>query len=103
LKVVSNAAQTFSKNFLGPKIGYFDRYKYPKKNFFECFSSISWGFCTGTKCEKVVLFVFFTGIKGEKLNFYFSNILNSPLIPVLNPKISTFSHLIPVQRPQEIE
>ena len=41
--------------------------------------------------------------KGEKLNFYSSNILNSPLVPVLNPKSTTFSHLVPVQRPQEID
>jgi hypothetical protein len=76
----------------------------PKKNFFEYFSSISWGPCTGTKCEKVVLFRFSAGTKCEKLNFYSSsNILNSLLVPVLNPKRTTFSHLVPVQRPQEIE
>jgi hypothetical protein len=27
----------------------------------------------------------------------------SPLAPVLNPKITTFSPLVPVQRPQEIK
>jgi hypothetical protein len=44
----------------------------PRKNtFFEIFSSISWGLCTGTKCEKVVLFGFSTGTQSEKLNFYF--------------------------------
>ena len=31
------------------------------------------------------------------------NIQNSLLVPVLNPKSTTFSHLVPVQRPQEIE
>jgi hypothetical protein len=31
------------------------------------------------------------------------NILNSLLVSVLNPKSTTFSHLVPVQRPQEIE
>jgi hypothetical protein len=36
-----------------------------KKTFFEFFSSIPWGLCTGTKCEKVVLFGFSTGPKGE--------------------------------------
>ena len=43
------------------------------------------------------------GTKSEKLNFYFSNILNSLLVPVLNPKSITFSHLVPVQRPRKIE
>jgi hypothetical protein len=61
----------------------------PKKSFLEFFSSISWG-----SCKK---------LKSEKLNFYSSNILNSPLVPVLNPKSTTFSHLVPVQGPQEIE
>jgi hypothetical protein len=51
----------------------------------------------------VVHFGFSTGSKSEKLNFYSSNILNSLLVPVLNPKCTTFSHLVPVQRPQEIE
>ena len=58
-------------------------------------TSISWGLCTGTKCGKVVLFGFSTGTMSEILNFYSSNILNS--------KSTTFSHLVPVQRPQEIE
>jgi hypothetical protein len=31
------------------------------------------------------------------------NILNSLLVTVLNPKSTTFSHLVPGQRPQEIE
>jgi hypothetical protein len=65
---VPNAAQ---------KIRYMDRYKYPKYNFFDFFSSIFWGLCTGTKCEKVVIFGFSAGTKREKLNFYSSNILNS--------------------------
>jgi hypothetical protein len=80
-----------------------DRYKYPKKFFFEFFSSISWGLCTGIKGKKLVLFGFSIGTKGEKLNFYSSNILNSPLIPVLNPKRTTFLPLVPVQRPQGID
>ena len=33
----------------------------------------------------------------------FSNIINSPLEPVPNPKSTTFSPLVPVQRPQEID
>jgi hypothetical protein len=66
-----------------------DRFKHQKKKFFEFFSSISWGLCTGTK--------------REKLNFYSSNILNSPLVPALNPKSTTFSPLVQVQSPQEIQ
>jgi hypothetical protein len=42
-----------------------------------------------------------TGTKSEKLNFYFSNIHNSPLVPVLIRTI--FSHLVPIHRPQEIK
>jgi hypothetical protein len=80
-----------------------DRYKYPKNTFFEFFSSIFWGLCTGTKGEKVIIFGLSTGTKSEKLKFYSSNILNSSLVPVLNPKIITFSHLVPVQSSQEIE
>jgi hypothetical protein len=38
------------------------------------------------------------GTKGEKLNFYSSNIQNSPLVPVLKPKSTTFSHLVSVQK-----
>jgi hypothetical protein len=34
---------------------------------------------------------------------YSSNLLNSPLVPVLSPKCTTFSHSVPVQRPLEIE
>jgi hypothetical protein len=51
----------------------------------------------------VVLFGFSTGTKCEKLNFDSSNILNSILVPGLNPKSTTFSPLVPVQRPQEID
>jgi hypothetical protein len=72
----------------------------PKETFFEFFSSISCGLCTVTKCENVVLFGFSIGTKGEKLNFYATNILNSPLVPVLNPKSTTFPHLVTVQRPK---
>jgi hypothetical protein len=56
-----------------------------------------------TNCEKVVLFGFSTGTKGEKLKCYSSNIQNSPLVPVQNPKSTTFSHLVTVLSPQEIE
>jgi hypothetical protein len=51
----------------------------------------------------VVLIGLSTGTKCEKLNFYSINILNSPLVPVLDPKSKTFSPLVPVQRPQEID
>jgi hypothetical protein len=37
--------------------------------FSEFFSLISWGLCTGTKSEKVVIFGFNTGTKTEKLKF----------------------------------
>jgi hypothetical protein len=57
-----------------------------KNIFLEFFSSISWGLCTGTKGEKVVIF----GAKTEKLKFYSSNILKSSLVPVLNPKSTNF-------------
>jgi hypothetical protein len=43
------------------------------------------------------------GTKGEKLSFYSLNILSSPLVPVLNPKSTTFSPLGPVLSPVEIE
>jgi hypothetical protein len=36
-----------------------------KKTSFEFFSSISWGLCTGSKGEKVVIFGFSTRTKGE--------------------------------------
>jgi hypothetical protein len=71
-----------------------NRYKYPKNTFFEFFS---WGLCTGTKGEKVEIFGFSIGTKTEKLKFYSSNILNSSF------EISTFSPLVPLQSPQEIE
>jgi hypothetical protein len=78
--------QNFSKIFmfknkvLGPV-------QVPKKTFFEFFCSISKGLSTGPK--------------GEQLNFYYSNILNPPL--VLNPKSTTFSPLGLVQSPLGIE
>jgi hypothetical protein len=51
----------------------------------------------GTKGEKVVLLEFSTGSKGEILNFYASNNLNSPFTSVLNPISTTFSSLDPIQ------
>jgi hypothetical protein len=78
-----------------------DRYTLPKN--FKFLSSISWGLCTGIKGKKEVLFGLSTGTKSDKLQFYSSNILNSSLVPVLNPKSTSFLLLIPVQRPQEID
>jgi hypothetical protein len=43
------------------------------------------------------------GTKGNKSNFYSSNILNSPLVPELYLKSTTFFTSIPVQSLQEIE
>jgi hypothetical protein len=60
--------QQIFQTFFGPKLRYLDRYKYPKRNFFEFFSSISWRLCASTEGEKVVL--------------YFSD-----LVPVLKVKI----------------
>jgi hypothetical protein len=39
--------------------------------------------------------IFSTGTKGKKLNFYSSNINNSHLVPILNPKSDTFLPLVP--------
>jgi hypothetical protein len=78
-----------------------DRYKYPKKTFFEFFFDFLNSLYRYTKGEKVVHFGFSTGTKiefrlFEELKFNFSL-----LVPVLNPKNATFSHL--VQSPQTIE
>jgi hypothetical protein len=86
------------QNFSRPKIRYLDRYKYPKKTFFEFFSSISWGLSTGTNGEKVVLFGFSTGNKSEKIKFLFYKYSKFTFL-----KSTTFSPLVPVQRPQEID
>jgi hypothetical protein len=84
---------------------YLDRYKYPKKTFFEFFFIRFLGvFVPVPNAKKFEIFLgFSTGTKSEKSNFYSSNFLNSPLVPVLNPKSTSFSDLLPVQRPQEIE
>jgi hypothetical protein len=58
-------SENFSKNFMS-KNKVFGLVQMPKK----AFSSISWGLCTGTKGEKVLIFRFSTGTKSEKLNFY---------------------------------
>jgi hypothetical protein len=65
--------------------------------------SISRVLNSGYKGVKLLLFGFRIGTKGEKLNSYFSNILNSPLVLVLYPKSTTFSHLEPVLSSLEIE
>ena len=73
MKVVpgTKCFQNFFQNFLGPKKRNLDPYKNRKKlllNFFLIF-----GLCTVTKCEKVVLFGFSTGIKGEFRIFMHKN------------------------------
>jgi hypothetical protein len=65
------------------------------------FPAISWGLCTGTKGEKMVIFGFSTGTKSEFRIFEEKNFNFSLLLPVLNPKITTFRPLVPVQSPQE--
>jgi hypothetical protein len=56
-----------------------------------------------TKCEKVVLFGFSIGTKGEKLNIISINIQNSPLVPVLNPKSTTFSYFVDLKSKKKIQ
>jgi hypothetical protein len=51
--------QNFSKIFRSNN-KVFGPVQIPKKAFSLFFSSISWGLCTSTKCEKVVLFGFIT-------------------------------------------
>jgi hypothetical protein len=68
------------------KIGYLDRYENPKRNF-----------CLRLLGDFVpVLKVNLEYLKDK--NFHFSS-----LIPVLNPKSNTFSPLVPIQSPLEIE
>jgi hypothetical protein len=55
----------------------------PKKNFIWILVDF-----VPVLCEKVVIFGFSAGTKSEKLNSYSSNILNPPLVPVLNPQES---------------
>jgi hypothetical protein len=43
------------------------------------------------------------GTKDEFRIFEESNFNFTPLVPILNPRITTFKHLVPVQRPQEID
>jgi hypothetical protein len=62
----SNAASKFFKNFLGPKKRVFGPVQIHIKNYFEIFSSISWGLCTGTIGEKVGLFGFSTGTESPR-------------------------------------
>jgi hypothetical protein len=56
-----------SQNFFRFKNKIFGPVQIPKnkKLFLNFFSTISRGFCTGTKGEQVVLFGFSTGSKGE--------------------------------------
>jgi hypothetical protein len=70
MKVVpgTKCCQKNFQKFFRSKNKVFGSVQIPKKTIFELFSSISCGLCTGTKCEKVVLFGFSIGTKGEKLN-----------------------------------
>jgi hypothetical protein len=80
------SSKIFQKFFR--KLRDLDQYKYPKKhllNFFFDFSGSLYRY------------------QRSKIKFLFFNILNSHLVPVLNPKSTTFSHLVPVQRPQEVD
>jgi hypothetical protein len=54
------------KKFFRLKNQVFGPVQIPKKTYFEYFSSISWGLCTGIKGEKVVIFGLSTGTKTEK-------------------------------------
>jgi hypothetical protein len=59
-----------------------------KKTIFEFLSSISWASVYRYQMRKLGNFRGNNiGTKGEKLNFFSSNILNSPLVLVLNQKI----------------
>jgi TRAP-type mannitol/chloroaromatic compound transport system permease large subunit len=53
------------EKFFRSKKKVFEPVQISKKNFFELFSSIFWGICTGTKGGKVVLFGLSTGTKYE--------------------------------------
>ena len=80
----------------------------------NCGKVVLYGLSTGTKSEKLniyssnntiylrvafipTLFSLKIRKKGRKKATIVSNILNSLLVPVLNPKSTTFSHLVPVQ------
>jgi hypothetical protein len=93
--------ENFSKIF--QKKGIWTGTNTQKKLFLNFFLRFLGGLCTDTKCEKVVLFGFSTGTESEKLKFYSSNIQYSHLVPVLNQKSTTFSHLVSVKDPQKIE
>jgi hypothetical protein len=105
MKVVlgTKCCQKIFQKFFRSKNKVFGPVKIPKKTFFNFLYSISWGLSTVTKWKDVVLFGFCTGTEGEILNFYTTNIQNSPLVPVQNPKSTTFLHLVTVLSPQEIE
>jgi hypothetical protein len=48
-----------------------DRYKYPIKSFFEFFSSISWGLCTGTNLRKSGTFRIYYRYSEWEIKFLF--------------------------------
>jgi hypothetical protein len=102
LKVVpgTKCSSKMFQKFLRSKNEVFRPVQIPKiKTLFEFFHR----FLGDLEGKKVVLFGFCNGTKCEKLNFYSSNILNSPLVPVLSPKSTTFTPLVSVLSPQEID
>jgi uncharacterized membrane protein required for colicin V production len=95
------------------------------QNFSKIFKVQKKGIWTGTNIQKKLFLNFFHRFLGvfvpvpKAKKWYFSdflpvlnvnleclknkNLIFSLLVPVLNPKSTTISHLVPVQRPQEID
>jgi hypothetical protein len=65
---------------------------------------MSWGLCTGGKCEKVVLLEFSTGTNNEKLKFLFVKFSKFTFrTGTKSEKVTLFSLIVPVQRLQDIK
>jgi hypothetical protein len=95
-----NFSKIFSKFMSKNKV--FGPGQIPKKSFFFIFFSDFLG--SLYRCQIRKSGTFRTVTKGEKLNIYFKySKFTLSTVLVLNPKSNTFSHLAPVQRPQEIE